>query len=110
MNNAPDWDPDRARWLIGKHVLCGVTHVTADGITVTNKEQFHGMILSAAEGVGIAVVCLSGEREGQTVNLPPTTAAFQDAKPGNYRLKTTGETVTNPDVAVSWTVTPSKKH
>ena len=110
VTNAPEWDHDRAKWLIGKHILCSVTHVAPDGHSVTAKEQFHGMVVSATEGVGIAVVCLSGENEGKTVSLPPITTAFQDAKPGKYRLKATGETVTNPDAAVAWTVTQTTKH
>jgi hypothetical protein len=110
VTNVPEWDHDRAKWLIGKHVLCSVTHVATDGHTVLNKEQFHGMVMSATEGVGIAVVCLGGENEGKTVNLPPITNAFQNAKAGIYRIKATGETVTNPDAAVSWTITHSTRH
>ena len=101
----PEWDEDRARGLVGKQVLVGVTQLAADGKTVVKKEQFHGMVMSAVEGVGITVVSLSGANEGETLTLPPVTAAYQDAKPGNYRLKSTGEVVTNPDVTVSWTVT-----
>jgi hypothetical protein len=41
--------------------------------------------------------------------LPPNTAAFMDAKPGNYRLRATGEVVTNPHVTTSWTVTQSNR-
>ena len=110
MTNAPEWDHDRAKWLIGKHILCSVTQVAADGRTVVTKEQFHGTVMSATEGVGIEIVCLSGENEGKTLSFAPVTTAFQDAKPGTYRLKATGETITNPDAAVSWTVTQTTKH
>ena len=102
---APAWDAERAKWLLGKHVLVGVTHVAPDGKTVVNKEQFHGMIMSAIEGHGIAIVSLGGPNEGQTVTLPPVTSAYVDAKPGKYTLRSTGEVVENPDVTVSWTVT-----
>lgn len=110
MTVEPEWDNERAKWLVGKHALVGVTHLATDGKTVVNKEQFHGMIMTATEGFGIEVVCLSGANEGQTLTLPPVTAAYQNAKPGNYRLKSTGEVVANPDVTVSWTVTQAAKH
>ena len=105
----PEWDDARAHWLLGKQVLVGVTHVAADGRTVINKEQFLGLIMTATEGVGIEVVCVTGANEGQKLMLPPVTAAYQDAKPGSYRLKSTGEVIVNPEVTVSWTVTQSGK-
>ena len=101
----PAWDANRARWLVGRTVIVGVTHLAADGRTVVNKEHFHGMIMAAVEGQGITVVCLSGPNEGQTVTLPPVTSAYMDAKPGKYTLRSTGLVVDNPDVTVSWTVT-----
>jgi len=101
----PQWSQTRAQWLLGKTVLVGVTHLATDGKTVVAKEQFHGMIMTAEEGRGIQVACLSGPNEGQTVTLPPVTSAYMDAKPGKYTLKLTGEVVENPDVTVMWTVT-----
>jgi hypothetical protein len=106
----PSWDDDRARWLVGKHVLVGVTHLASDGKTVVTKEQFHGMIMTAVEGQGITIACLGGPKEGQTVTLPPVTTPYLDAKPGEYRLRATGEVVTNPDVTVSWTITQQAQH
>ena len=105
----PEWDADRARWLIGRHVLVGVTHVAADGKTVVNKEQFHGMVMTAVEGKGIEIASLGGAHEGQTVMLPPVTTPYQDAKPGVYRLRSTGEVVKDPEVTVSWTITQTEK-
>ncbi len=107
---APAWDAERARWLVGKHVLVGVTHLASDGKTVVAKEQFHGMIMAAVEDHGISIACLGGPKEGQTMVLPPVTVPYLDAKPGEYRLRATGEVVTNPDVTVSWTVTEQTKH
>jgi hypothetical protein len=107
---APAWDEERARWLVNRTVIVGVTHLAADGKTVVNREHFHGMILSAVEGQGINVVCLSGPNEGQTVTLPPVTSAYMDAKPGTYTMRSTGLAVENPDVTVSWTVTQQPKH
>ena len=108
-SGGPEWNEERARWLVGKHVVVGVTYMASDGKTVVNKEQFHGMILSAVEGAGFEVVCLSGRNEGETVMLPPVTTPFLDARPGNYKLHSTGEIVTNPDVTVAWTLTQQPK-
>ena len=106
----PVWDEERAKWLVGRTVIVGVTHLAGDGQTVANKEHFHGMIMAAVEGQGITVVCLSGPNEGQTVTLPPVTSAYMDAKPGRYTLRSTGLVVENPDVTVSWTVTQQAQH
>ncbi len=103
-NGAPAWDKERALALVGKSVVVGVTTVGPDKKTVVSQEQFHGMILTAVEGRGIEVVCLSGAKEGETVMLPPTTTPYLDAKPGDYRLRSTGDVVTNPDLTVMWTV------
>ena len=100
----PPWDKERAKWLVGKTVVVGVTQVGTDGKTVASREQFHGLIMTAVEGNGIEIVCLSGPNEGQTVTLPPVTAPYLDAKPGDYTLRPSGLVVTNPDVTVAWTV------
>jgi hypothetical protein len=102
----PEWDAERAAWLVGKQVLVAITHLNPDGKTVANKEQFHAMVMSAIEGHGITMVSLSGPNEGKTFTLPPITKPFLDAKPGAYRLKSTGEVVTDPAATVAWTITP----
>ncbi len=38
--------------------------------------------------------------------LPPVEEAFEPAPPGEYRLRTTGEVVVDPDFTTSWTVVP----
>jgi len=108
-NKGPVWNQERAKALLGKTVVVGVTHVAADGKTVTGREQFHGFIMTAVEGKGIEVACLSGPHEGETVMLPPVTAPYLDAKPGDYTLKPSGEVVKNPALTVSWTVTAQPK-
>ena len=41
------WNQDDADWLVGKYALIGITHVAADGETVTGQDQYHGRIESA---------------------------------------------------------------
>lgn len=98
----PEWDQDDADFLIGKHVLVGLTHVAADG-TIKSQEQLHGRVTKAELNVGITIAC-EGTRAGETYVLPPHPKAFQLARPGRYTLRSTGEVVDDPDMTVSWTV------
>lgn len=105
----PAWDQDEADFLVGKYALVGVTYLASDGQTVTSQGQYHGRIVSAEEKVGIKIEC-EGKWAGQTMGLPPDLRAFQLAGPGEYKLRSTGEVVKNPDVLATWSVTePPKK-
>ncbi|MBR0935081.1 hypothetical protein JQ586_17020 [Bradyrhizobium jicamae] len=104
----PAWDQEEADGLVGQLVLAGITYVAADGKTVTSQVQCWGRIVSA-KPEGIAIVCEGKMWMGQTMTLPPHLAAFQAARPGEYRLRSTNEMVENPDLTTSWTITqPSK--
>jgi hypothetical protein len=104
ISDGPGWDEARAQWLVGKVALVGMTRLAADGTTVVAKQQFHGVIEAADLATGIRIAC-RGVGDLETVMLPPTTVPFLDAKPGEYRLRSTGEVIRNPDVTVSWTIT-----
>lgn len=97
------WDQDDADWLVGKYALVGITHVAADGSTVTGQDQFHGRIESADQQNGFELAC-EGEWAGQKMTLPPDLAAFQRAEPGEYRLKASKDVVIDPDVLASWSI------
>jgi hypothetical protein len=43
------------------------------------------------------------------MTLPPDLRALQAAKPGQYQLRSTGETIENPDLTTSWTMTEASK-
>ena len=86
--------------LIGKHVLVGLMYENADG-SEGERQQFHGTVVSASAAAGIRLV-LNGESEGQQYTLPPDLRAFSRAKPGKYRLRATGEVVSNPEFLASW--------
>jgi hypothetical protein len=97
------WNEDDANWLVGKYVLVGITHVAADGHTVTGHDQYHGRIESADQEKGIEMAC-EGEWAGQKIMLPPDLAAFFRAEPGEYRLKSSSDVVIDPDVLASWSI------
>ncbi|WP_298259632.1 hypothetical protein [Bradyrhizobium sp.] len=107
-SSPPAWDQEDADGLVGQLMLAGITYVAADGKTVTSQVQCWGRITSANRE-GIVVLCEGKTWAGQTMTLPPHLPAFQAAKPGEYRLRSTGETVVDPDLTTSWTIKQSPK-
>ena len=100
--NRAEWDHGRAQEIIGLRVLIGITMVGPEGERLT---QMFGIIVSAEPGKGIEVA-LEGVRDGETYWLPPDTAALHPAPLGDYRLKTTQEVVSDPDLLTTWTIRP----
>jgi hypothetical protein len=102
------WDQDEAEGLVGLLVLVGLTYLASDGNTVTSQSQYYGRILSVDETKGFEIVC-EGKWAGKTMTLPPVLQAFHHANPGQYRLRSTVETIENPDLTTTWSITqPSK--
>ena len=97
----PPFDHALAREVMGKYVLIGVTVLDHTGKLLEQK-QFHGKVTQADPRSGFSIQLL-GEREGEHEALPPDTRAFQKARPGEYRLKATGEVVVDPDYTAMWT-------
>ncbi len=98
----PRWDEDDAQGLVGSTVIIGITRLLADGPV---QEQMHGRISAAEEGRGVAIE-LTGTRSGEVYWLPPDLRNFSSAAPGEYRLRSTGEVVVNPDYISTWTIEP----
>jgi hypothetical protein len=99
------WDEAFAEDLVGAVVLVGLTRRTFFGL---KQEQFHGVVLAASASDGITLR-LEGKRKGETYQLPPDLRALHPASPGEYRLRSTGEVISNPDYVTSWTVDPPKQ-
>jgi hypothetical protein len=104
----PAWNQDEADLLLGQYVVVGITYLAPDGVTVTSQVQCHGRITKADEK-GITVACEGTTWRGQTTTLPPDLRAFYPATPGEYRLRSTGEVVKDPDLVTSWTLTEPPK-
>jgi hypothetical protein len=102
------WDQEEADWLRGKSVLVGITWLEPDNKTVKAQGQYHGRIVAADKQNGFKIEC-EGTWAGQTMGLPPDLRAFRPAKPGEYKLQSTGEVVTDPDVLATWTITSPYK-
>lgn len=90
-----------ATWneLVGKTVLVGVTYVDADD-EPTERVQYCGLVLHADdEGVQLR---RSDTLESQW--LPPRLESYVEAESGEYRLRSTGEVIVDPDYHSTWTV------
>ena len=99
-DDRPEWDQTIAEAMIGTVVLIGVTHIHPKGDT---HEQMYGVIETVDQIDGFEII-LSGVREGETYRLPPDLGSFERAPPGDYRLRSTGETVVDPEYTSQWTV------
>ena len=103
----PSFDHLFAKALLGKYVLVGITRLDADEKLISRK-QFHGEVVEADAEKGFCIKLL-GNREGEYEWLPPDTRAFSEASAAEYRLRSTGEVITNLDFTTVWTITEPKK-
>lgn len=96
------WDDEFARQLVGKLCLIGVTKLNADG-SLNEEYQLQGKVEVVDESEGISFA-LTGKRAGDYWDMPPMFSAFHPAEPGDYTLKSSGETVSNPAYLVVVTI------
>lgn len=96
-----EFDPDKAKELIGKYILVGITYLDSNG-ELESQQQLHGTIKRASEE-GI-LIQLAGTCEGEEWNMPPDTSSITVAEPGEYNLRSTGEVVSNPNYLCTWEV------
>jgi hypothetical protein len=101
------WVDGTAQKLVGSIVIVGITYVDSEDKPY-EQLQYHGIIASADKEQGIAIECHSEKKRGETVWLPPQTNVFKAAPPGTYRLRSTGEIVTDPDYTCSYTITKAE--
>lgn len=97
----PSFDEEKAKAIIGKRLLVGVTHFDRND-EITHIEQFHGEIVRASLHEGIILRLSSGEERW----VPPDLSYLEPATAGLYTLKGTGEVVANPDFLSTWNVYP----
>jgi hypothetical protein len=85
---------------VGKTILIGITREFAAG--EVDLEQFAGRIVgfSAGENNLAIIACTDGVER----TYPWDHRALSPAQPGEYRLRSTGEVIENPDWLMQWTV------
>lgn len=92
--------------LLNKTLLIGLTYL-ADKEELIEQKQYYGTIVRINEQEGIVIKLATS---GQEFKLPPDFRSIQEAKPGEYKLRSTGEVILNPDYLTTWTITmPVKK-
>ncbi len=96
------WENAQAE-LIGKTTLVELQHVDAMGKELL-LEHAYGRIISVDKKDGIFIECL-GLRTGTTLALPAEVDPFIAARPGLYKMQTTGEEIEDPDFFSTWTIT-----
>jgi hypothetical protein len=95
-------DPAVARSYIGKHLLVGITYCDHDGQPL-RQVQVHGDIV----GVDGQVITMRLHGSDEEFTLPPDLDSLRPAPEGEYRLRSTGEVVVNPDLLTTYTVYPA---
>ena len=93
----PMFSDASAHDLIGKTAIIGITNNDHTG-RVIDHEQHHGRIVRADRTEGVVFQLASGEE----FTLPPDLRSFRRARPGEYRFRSTGEVVSNPDLHTEW--------
>jgi hypothetical protein len=78
---------------IGRTLLLGITYTGPDG-EFRRQEQLVGTIMRVDFDEGILISC---EPDGRPFVLPGDPAWVEKAPPAEYRLRSTGQVVTNPD-------------
>lgn len=84
--------------LKGKVILVGMTYYTKDDVFVEQK-QFWGTITSVYDNTIIVK-----QNNGEEFSIPNDKTAIEKAKPGEYKLRSTGEVVVDPDFLSTWNV------
>jgi hypothetical protein len=98
--NPPELDEELVASVIGKRLLIGLTYVKHSGDLIEQK-QLHGIVEQISKEAGIVLRL----PDGSTFRLPPDLRGIQQAPPGTYRLRSTGEEVHDPDFLYMWTIT-----
>ena len=93
-----------AQDLIGKTVLIGLTNYEANGALVGHEQMFGTVKAVDDRNVEIEL------DDGKLYYLPPDTSPFHIADRGEYRLRSTGKIVNDPDYICTYSITKPQKN
>ena len=88
--------------MLGKTLLIGITYYTDEQEFIEQK-QYWGVVTEANE----ARVCIK-QKDGGEFSLPGDLSSTMRARPGEYKLRSTGEVVVDPDFLCQWNITKEK--
>ena len=97
----PRLDESKASEYIGKTVLMGLTYLDHNDKLIEQR-QCVGTIMTFPNEKGIRIKLQDLD---DPFDLPPDPRGIRVAKPGTYRLRSTGREVVNPDFLATWTIT-----
>lgn len=97
------FDETKAKEMIGKYVLVGVTRLDANR-QVLSIEEIHGEVLRVSAEDGLVI----SQCDGCEFSLPPLLDCYQRADEGVYSLRLSSEKITNPDYLASFNVTATE--
>jgi len=86
--------------IIGKTILIGLTYLNKENELLEQK-QIYGTIEHADKSKGISI---KQADTGDWFYLPPELNSLSIAAPGEYRLRSTGEVIADPDLLSMWTI------
>ena len=95
----PKIEEAEAERFIGKIVLVGVTYVDHNDQFLEQK-QWSGRITHVSNEEGIVIEL---DECDDPCTLPPDLSYLKPAKPGVYRLRSTGREIEDPDFITTWT-------
>ena len=93
-------DKHKAGKLLGKYAIIGLTYVDEKD-KVIDYIQLHGRIHRINQTEGVVI---KREDKEEEYMLPLDLDAFEEAEPGEYRFKKTGEVIVDPDYTSTWTI------
>jgi hypothetical protein len=99
-DGAPVLNVERAEYARGKTVLVGITRLSPTG-ELRAQEQFAGRLAEIDPDNGLLLDVGADEPHW----LPPDMGPWEVAAPGEYRLRSTGETLVDPDYLCTWVLT-----
>lgn len=88
--------------LIGKVLLVGITYYTHDNEYIEQK-QFYGTVTEANK-----TLIRVKQKDGTDFTLPPDLSSTKRARKGEYKLRSTGEIVIDPDYLTTWNLTKTE--
>lgn len=97
--NDSELDPEAVAFFLNKRVLVGLTYLNA-AYEVVSQKQVYGVIVK----IDLEGIKISHPENGGEFILPCDFDAFKAAAPGEYRLRSTGEVVTDPDFLVQYEI------
>jgi hypothetical protein len=93
----PMFDAKAAGDLIGRRIIVGITQEDYLQRPI-GEEHYHGRIIRANPQEGIVIQTPAGDEKA----LPPDLRSVSPAKPGAYKLRSTGETIADAELTTTW--------